>query len=197
MAFAARYDTAHSVRHALSEALNNANAISVLVDTRLRVQPLSLQHPPLDIGPLKLAEGRFVHSNARAQRRLQQLITCAARGLRDSLTVAGPRGVALRIEAMPLPKHGRYADAQALALVRIESRGLSRIPGECDLQEIFDLTPMQARVLHLLCEGMTVGDCTERMGVSVATVRSHIAQLMLRMDCHRQAQLVQAALLIS
>jgi hypothetical protein len=54
------------------------------------------------------------------------------------------------------------ADTQTLALVRIESRGLSRIPGERDLQEMFGLTPMQARVLHLLCEGMSVTAVAER-----------------------------------
>jgi DNA-binding CsgD family transcriptional regulator len=197
MAFSVRYDTAQAVRHALQEALDNTNAMSLLVDTQFRVQPLSTQHPLLDIGPLMLTNGRLAHRNARAQRRLQQLVARAAHGARDTVIVPGPRGVALRIEAMPLPKRGRYADAQTLVLVRIERRGTSRIPAERELHEMFDITPMQARVLRLLCEGMSAADCAERMAVSMATVRTHIAQLMLRMDCRRQAQLVQAALLLS
>lgn len=194
-AFETRYGAVVAARHALNAALTDAQSSAFLVDAFYRALPLAPGCQVRQTPPLAFREGRVIHPVARAQRRLLELLRGAVTGQRGRIAVPGVAGP-LSIEAIPLPPQARFTDSQALALVRVLDRGPSSLPDESELADYFGLTPAQARVLRLLCDGGTVAECAERLCCSEGTVRTHVAQLMLRMDCSRQAQLVRAAMML-
>jgi len=58
------------------------------------------------------------------------------------------------------------------------------------LQSLFDLTPAEARVARRLAEGRSVEDIAAKDGVSSNTVRSHVARVLEKTGCGRQAAAV-------
>jgi DNA-binding CsgD family transcriptional regulator len=60
---------------------------------------------------------------------------------------------------------------------------------------LFELTPSEARVLELVGAGRGNAEVAAALGVSVATVRTHLLHLFDKTGTHRQAEL--AALLAS
>jgi DNA-binding CsgD family transcriptional regulator len=194
-AFSTRYATVHAVRRSLAQALASPSAYCYVSDAAGNARSLSALHPTGAVGSFSLYGGRAQHIDPAANARLRQLVARAAAGVRCSLSLKGGKGVVLRFEAQPLPAQAKLMDTQALALVHVETRSLDDLPDEADLQSLFDLTPAQSKVLRLLCEGLPPKKCAQRLNCSEATVRTHIAQLMQRMECSRQVQLVQAAML--
>lgn len=59
---------------------------------------------------------------------------------------------------------------------------------------VFDLTPMQVQVLAFLAQGHAPDTIADLIGVSVKTVRSHLAELFRRTHTTRQAELVARTL---
>lgn len=59
---------------------------------------------------------------------------------------------------------------------------------------LFNLTPAQVQVLHFLAQGHTPDEISDLLGITAATVRSHLADLFRRTGTARQAELVARAL---
>ncbi|MEU0567337.1 response regulator transcription factor [Nonomuraea sp. NPDC005983] len=55
------------------------------------------------------------------------------------------------------------------------------------------VTDRQREVLLLIARGLTNADIAERLGVGVATVKTHVRRLMTNLDAHDRAHLVIAA----
>ncbi len=55
------------------------------------------------------------------------------------------------------------------------------------------LTPRERQVLRLLSEGLTTGAVAERLGISVATVRSHVQRILGKLDVHSTMEAVRFA----
>ena len=53
-----------------------------------------------------------------------------------------------------------------------------------------DVTPAEARVLELILEGRKLREIAEKLGVSIATVRTHLGRLFHKTGTSRQAELV-------
>lgn len=185
-----------AAREALHQTLVGEDATAFLADAAGRVHPLQPGDGRPDAGLLAIRHGRLFHPGALVRQRLLELVGRACQGQRGRITVPSAKGP-LRIEALRAPPAARLAQGYPMALVRVErSRDRDDLPDEELLATAFGLTPAQARVLRLLCEGSNVAQCAERLHCSPATVRTHIASLMLRMDCRRQAELVRAAMLL-
>lgn len=194
-AFETRYGAVVAARCALDAALTDEDSVAFLADATGRVLSLAPGQPLREMPPLAFHRGHVFHPAERARRRLLDLLHRAASGRRGSAAVPGFDGP-LRVEARPLPLQAKLAGNQELALVRVSQRGPASLANADELADYFGLTPAQARVLRLLCEGATASDCAEQLCCTEATVRSHVAQLMLRMECSRQAQLVRAAMML-
>ena len=54
----------------------------------------------------------------------------------------------------------------------------------------YDVTPAEARVLELIVEGRKPREIAETLGVSINTVRTHLARLFHKTGTSRQAELV-------
>ena len=62
-----------------------------------------------------------------------------------------------------------------------------------DLVDDRPLSPRQRQVLDLLADGAGPSAIAARLGLSLPTVRNHIAAVLHRLDCHSQLEAVATA----
>ncbi len=128
----------------------------------------------------------------------------AGEGLRAALemlshTSGGVRSIPCRTEDQGglvlhvLPLHRRasdlYENGWALLAVTGFSAG-ANVPPEAMLRGLFDLSPAEAGVAAGLAAGETLAQIAEKRGVSITTVRSHLAQIFRKTGIGHQTQLV-------
>lgn len=196
--FAAREQTVANARQSLQDAFTSDTALCLLVDAIGRAHGLDggrVAVGAIGGGELILDGHRLRHRDPLSNDRLTRLVAAAQTGRAAAISLrAGSRGT-VRVDARPAPVGVKLAARQALAFVRIERRESTTRIEAGELQLVFGLTPAQARVLALLCEGLSASECSNVLDCGMPTIRTHIAQLMERMGCRRQTQLVRAALL--
>jgi DNA-binding CsgD family transcriptional regulator len=73
----------------------------------------------------------------------------------------------------------------------------SSCPAEDDLRATFGLTQAEGRVRCRLCMGLSVTECAADLNCRVSTIRTHVAHLLAKLDCARQADLVRASMLLA
>lgn len=81
------------------------------------------------------------------------------------------------------PHVARAIKAFADASVKSETSHIARCRAR------FDLTESQARIAIFLSEGGTVAEYAAAMGISVATVRTHLKAIFAKTGAKRQAEL--------
>ena len=64
------------------------------------------------------------------------------------------------------------------------------IPSDTVLRGLFDLSPAEAGVATDLSTGLTVKDIAAQRALTMATVRSHLAQIFRKTGTSQQGQLV-------
>jgi len=57
------------------------------------------------------------------------------------------------------------------------------------IQNLFDLTPAEARIARSIAEQQTAEDMAQQFGVSVDTVRTQIKSTLKKTGLHRQTEL--------
>lgn len=78
-------------------------------------------------------------------------------------------------------------------LTRLRHPTLGRIPTPARSVPENPLSPRQRQVLALLAEGLGPSAIADRLGVSLVTVRNHVAALLHRLGCHSQLEAVATA----
>lgn len=91
----------------------------------------------------------------------------------------------LEVLLVPLRSRGRR---RALAFVHDPER--PALVGSGVLRELYDLTPREAAVAQLVCEGRCPDAIAAELGVKRETVKSHLKSLYVKTGAHRQAELV-------
>ena len=117
----------------------------------------------------------------------------AARGgvMRLAATLDGP---GLSIAVSPLACMASWSGRSPVAFVLLsDPRADSRRP-EAMLRELFGLTAAEARVADRLMTGDSPEQAAEALGISITTVRWHLAALYRKTDTNRQAELVRLLL---
>ncbi|MFZ2440603.1 MAG: helix-turn-helix transcriptional regulator, partial [Bifidobacterium adolescentis] len=62
---------------------------------------------------------------------------------------------------------------------------------KCDTQAESTLTNMQETIMNLCAnEYLTDGEIAERLGISIATVRKHMQNIVKRLNCRTQRQAI-------
>ncbi len=56
---------------------------------------------------------------------------------------------------------------------------------------IYGLTPAESRVAALLCDGLSLREAAEKLGVSGNTTRTHLKRIFSKTDTHRQGSLIR------
>jgi DNA-binding CsgD family transcriptional regulator/PAS domain-containing protein len=151
--------------------------------------------------PIVVQHGRIAVQSATTTSTLQSAIAQAAK---DEATL-GQKGIGipiprlggdpLVIHVLPLRcSHMRSGLIQraAAALFVTSASGPPRLPHDALIQ-LYDLTPAEIRIFELICEGQTRTDISASLGVSVATVKSHLVHVFQKTGCRRQVDLVRLA----
>jgi DNA-binding CsgD family transcriptional regulator len=88
---------------------------------------------------------------------------------------------------VPVPVLSEDGPHSVLLLIDLDATPL---PTTSCLEQIFRLTPAEARLALLLVGGDTVNEVAERLHLSVATVRTQLKAVFEKTHTHRQAELV-------
>jgi DNA-binding CsgD family transcriptional regulator len=147
-------------------------------------------------GVVRIAGGRLRVPQPDQDRRLEFIIARAALG-RPPVGAAIPLRAAdarrsLLLTVTPLsPERATLFDCPRSVMVRIAELGAARPVKGSLLTELFGLTPAESRVASVLAEGQTLRDAADQLGVSVNTVRTHLARIFDKVGVNRQAELVR------
>lgn len=151
---------------------------------------------------LRLQRERIEASTRDDNAVLQRLIA-GATGTMDRIDAA--RGGVMRlalnsdrpglsVAVSPLAGMGSWSGRSPVAFVLLsDPRAASRRP-EAMLRELFGLTAAEARVADRLMMGDSSERAAETLGVSITTVRWHLASLYRKTGTNRQADLVRLLL---
>jgi DNA-binding CsgD family transcriptional regulator len=88
---------------------------------------------------------------------------------------------------VPVPVLSEGGPHSVLLLIDLDATPL---PTTSCLEQIFGLTPAEARLALLLVGGDSVNEVAERLHLSVATVRTQLKAVFEKTHTHRQAELV-------
>jgi DNA-binding CsgD family transcriptional regulator/PAS domain-containing protein len=151
-----------------------------------------------DADPIRTAHGRLQLPTSQAS---DALVDAVARS-DGNLGQLGQRGISIPARM----KDGRPCVAHVLpigggeARWGLEQRAIAAVfiaHAECAPQMpasalalMYDVTPAEARVFELIVEGRTPKEIAEKLGVSISTVRTHLAHLFHKTGTSRQAELV-------
>lgn len=119
----------------------------------------------------------------------------AAQGAGGHLSIARPSGRrAYAVMVAPVGRDVRIgADLPALLLFITDPDAGPAIPTEA-LEQLFDFTPAEARLVRALASGVALPDFARQAGLSYNTVRTLLARAMTRSETSSQLQLVRLVL---
>jgi DNA-binding CsgD family transcriptional regulator/PAS domain-containing protein len=151
--------------------------------------------------PILTHHGRIAVQSATTTTSLQSAIAQAAKdeaalGQKGiGIPILRPSGDPLVIHVLPLrrsPVRARLAQRAAAALFVTLASGPPQM-SHAALDQLYDLTPAEIRIFELICEGHTRDAISGLLGVSVATVKSHLLHVFEKTGCRRQVDLVRLA----
>lgn len=200
-------ETSLQVR-AASRAFDAMNVAVVLVDARARIIFANgLADAFLSRDGSLTDDGIHIRgADTPALRRLRQAIArCASPAAPRAAVVpveiaAADGSTSLRIVLTPLGRNTIDAHrppvglAEPVVLLLIHDRARQRSMMRQRLGERFGLTAAEAGVVMEVIQGGTREDMARRLGVSVATVRTHLIRIFEKTGVRRQTELVRLAL---
>lgn len=185
-------------RHVALQALDRIDAGTMVVDRSGRVMHASAPAEAiLQASPdLEVRSGRLRCRSPALNDRLQAAIraaveTAAGRPASPPVALAVPREARapLTLTVTPLRPSAGGLGAQrpcALVFVRDPQAPMAVEP----LCQLFGLTPAEGAVAADLARGLSLDSIARLRGVRIATVRSHVKQILAKTGTHRQAELV-------
>lgn len=144
---------------------------------------------------LRVKQDKLWHPNPAVLDRLSKAVaTTLQTGCRSKMTVSLAWGETLSLDMTPA-NPVIFPSRNPLVFVRMRSNSALKQADAANLIATFEITKAEARVLAGLAEGLAPCELAAQNRVSEHTVRSHIANLKLKMDCGRIVDLVKLALL--
>jgi DNA-binding CsgD family transcriptional regulator len=151
---------------------------------------------------LRTVSGRLSAADARISPALLEAVAAAKGG--DA--ALGGRGIAMPLTArdgeryvvhtLPLTsaeRRGAQGRLGAVAALIVQKAALDLGTMTSPIAKAFGLTPTELRVLVAIVETGGVRETAEAMGISQATVKTHLHRLFAKTDTRRQADLVKLA----
>jgi DNA-binding CsgD family transcriptional regulator len=99
------------------------------------------------------------------------------------------------IQVLPLQRRGLGGgvEKRTVAAVFISNAAdPPRLPADA-IALLYDLTPAEVRVFELIVEGKAPAAIAQKLGVTLATVRTHLGRVFEKTGCARQADLIALA----
>lgn len=139
------------------------------------------------------AFGRLSLANREASKLLQEALseTSAQAMPIRSIPVAGPERQNLVLHVLPLRRSASdmLSHGSALLTVTGYSAG-ANVPPDAVLRGLFDLSAAEAGVAAGLASGLSLADIAAGRRITIATARTHLAQIFRKTCTNQQAQLV-------
>ncbi len=145
------------------------------------------------------ANNRIVLTDARANALLQAALpamnpAAAANAANNAVKSFALRDLddnaAMVAHLLPIRRSAHDTFARSYALLVITPVTARRLPPVELLRSLFDLTPSEARVARSLATGDSLDDIATHGGVSRNTVRTQLRQVMEKIGCTRQGEVV-------
>jgi DNA-binding CsgD family transcriptional regulator len=174
--------------------------VAFLVDSKSKVRhmnQLAFNHLEGD-GCLRLDKGRLVESGPLAPTcRLEQLIAQAVSSKIRSLD-NGPGG-SLRLShfnvtVVPVPKQNHINEHDSYAIVFVTDTRKPARSRAAVMQQLYRLTPAEARVADCLLNGLEVRDTADHLGITLETCRFHLKRIFTKTGMRRQSELIRLML---
>ena len=177
-------------------ALDALRQCVAMVDAQCRVHHANtaMDHLLGASGALRMRQGRLACADGAAQAQLRQLVAaaCAAPGRAGALRLM-ESALPLVVTVLPLQAGHAWAALRQdpMALVVAVLPGGSAGMDPAIVAEMLGLSPAEARLAVLLAAGKTTKDFAAVQGCAWNTARTHLANLLGKTGCRRQADLVQ------
>jgi DNA-binding CsgD family transcriptional regulator len=94
------------------------------------------------------------------------------------------------VKIEPLQALGAFGDRPLVMATLFASDRLTKLDPFA-LAEVFSLTPAQARVAVLIADGITADEIAAQLGCGVPTVRTHIANVMVKIGAKRMSDAIR------
>jgi len=196
------FDQSKAVEAALTETLDHVEASVFLVGGNGRI--VFVNEP----AKAMLADGNLMQES---NQRLNAVLPEANRMLRDIFAAAekqdlsiGPRGVAVPLSAtpqepwfahvLPLTSGNRQKAAAlyaAVAAVLVRKTTIESIAPLETFAKLYKLTASEVRVLDAVLKVSSVKAMSEMLGISQATVKTHLQNVFRKSGTSRQSELVK------
>lgn len=151
--------------------------------------------------PILVEHGRVAVHSAAMTGTLHSAISQAAKdeaalgqnGI--GIPVLRANGDSLVIHVLPLRRGFMRAGLVQRAVAALFVASASGPPrmSHAALTQLYSLTPAEIRIFELVCDGHTRDAISEMLGVSVATVKTHLFHVFEKTGCRRQVDLVRLA----
>jgi len=144
---------------------------------------------------LKVARGRVEAIEPAAQAELNAALAAAGGpqlgGAAIGLALSAPGAAPMLAYVLPLaPARAQELNAGAAsAAIFIRSAETAAMSSEKAISEAFGLTPAEARVMSKIAAGAPPAVAAQELGVSEATVRTHLSRIFHKTGVTRQADL--------
>jgi DNA-binding CsgD family transcriptional regulator len=153
---------------------------------------------------LQSIDGRLIATDRRAQAALQVAIAAAdGRGIgrgqeQTNRCIALPGspsgGLIAYVAALPRGSSGLLREGFAVAAIFVCDMSTAAAPPREGFAELFQLTRREMELLTRLLPGYTLPELAHSMGVSLPTVKTHLAHIFGKTGTSRQAELVALAM---
>jgi DNA-binding CsgD family transcriptional regulator/PAS domain-containing protein len=193
-----RVSVSKHVEESLSQFLDRAPWGVFIVDQDRRVVHFNKQAESLlgETGGLTLVGGRLSAHGPADAKRLHQLVASAASSDSEArsggaMMLATPgRRRPLALVAYPLSPErvDLFPKSSAVAVCVTDLDAYVSYPDK-ELRDLFGLTAAEARVALTLSEGLDAAGIAERLGLSLPTVRTHLAHIFDKTETTGQATL--------
>jgi len=194
-------DTSRTQAAALTDALDGLEAGMFLVDAAGRlVHANASGRAMLDEGNVLQSNNKLIAHDIKADEALHDVLLAASSG--DA--AVGDKGIAVRMagrdgdpfitHVLPLNSGARRkagSSYSAIAAIFVQKAGQDHMHALQAVAEQCGLTPAEARVLGALMETGGVEDIASSLGLSAATVRTHLRHIFEKTGVRRQADLVK------
>jgi DNA-binding CsgD family transcriptional regulator len=115
-----------------------------------------------------------------------------------AMSIARRGDTPLRLSVVRSPRNSAFDDVDRYAIVFLYAQNLDQTPAResrcLTMRQLYQLTPVEARMADLLCSGLTIKEAAELLRVTVETARFQVKRVLSKTGVRRQAELVRLML---
>jgi DNA-binding CsgD family transcriptional regulator len=133
--------------------------------------------------------GRFRLSDVQANAEFLEALRLTSFGSGRSLALRRRADKPCVLHLAPLIRSVKDVFQEGSALLVLDVPGTSETYDSETIRRLYDLTPAEAKVAHLVAEGQTPAEVARSLGVSIETIRTHLKHTFAKTGADGQIRL--------